>query len=176
MFVTRTRASRAAVFGTIAGVAMTLAAATRIPASSYFGGPWISIETPVNPYEASTRGSLLLVHTFHHGIPVDLPLTAKAEGLVDGKRRSVALTPTKSAQTGTYGVRNQWGDKGLWTLLITASEHGGSIQAVVEVGADGQVGRVTVPRSGQGTRLLTDAEVDRGLRERARAPMVVGGR
>jgi hypothetical protein len=178
MFVTRTRAARAAVLATIAGATLTLGAATRIPASSYFGGPWISIETPVNPYEASTNGALLLVHTFHHGIPVTLPLAAKAEGLVDGQRRSVAQTPTKSAQAGTYAVRNEWGNKGLWTLLLTATqgEPRGSIQAVVEIGADGQVSRVSVPRSGQGTRLLTDAEVDRGLRERAKAPMVVGGR
>jgi hypothetical protein len=178
MFVTRTRAARAAVLATIAGATMTLGAATRSPAPSYFGGPWISIETPVNPYEASTNGALLLVHTYHHGIPVTLPLTAKAEGLVNGQRRSVALTPTKAAQAGTYGVRNQWGDKGIWTLLLTTTqgEPRGSIQAVVEIGADGQVSRVSVPRSGQGTRLLTDAEVDRGLRERAKAPMVVGGR
>ena len=177
MLVTRTRAARLAVISTI-GAATVMLAAARAPMTS-FGGPWISIEAPVNPYEPSTRGALLLVHTFHHGTPVDMPVVGKAEGLVDGQRRSVALTLSKSSRTGTQAVRNEWGTKGTWTLLLTVAPAGNDsqgIQAVVDVDADGSVGRVTVPRSGNGTRLLSAAEVDRGLRARAGVPTVVGGR
>ena len=46
----------------LAAAVLTLAAAA--PA---FGPPWISIETPPNPYDAASRGAFLLVHTFHHG-------------------------------------------------------------------------------------------------------------
>ena len=178
MFLTRTRAARAAMLATIGGATLTVSAATRDVASSMFGGPWISIEAPANPYEQATRGSLMLVHTFHHGTPLDIPIVGKAEGLVDGQRRSVALTLSKSERPGTHGVRNEWGNKGVWTVLLTATpvDHGSAIQAVVEIDADGAVGRVTVPRAGNGTRLLSAAEVDRGLRARAGVPTVVGGR
>jgi len=178
MFLTRARTARAAMLATIGGATLMLSAATRDATSAMFGGPWISVESPANPYDQATRGSVMLVHTFHHGTKVDMPLVGKAEGLVDGQRRSVALTLTKSSQAGTHGVRNEWGEKGTWTVLLTATQHEpqASIQAVVDVNADGSVGKVTVPTSAGRPRLLSAAEIDRGLRERVRVPTVVGGR
>ena len=180
MRITRSLMSRAALGATmVAGLAAVTAATDTSRAASVFGGPWISIESPVNPYEPSTRGALLLVNTFHHGTPVDMPVVGKAEGLVNGERKSVALTLSKSSRTGTQAVRNQWGDKGTWTLLLSVMPAGNDskgIQAVVDIESDGTVGRVTVPRAGNSTRLLTAAEVDRALRARAGVPTVVGGR
>src|SRR5829696_1566061 len=157
MFLTRTRAARAAMLATIGGATLMVSAATRDVASSMFGGPWISIEAPANPYDQATRGSLMLVHTFHHGTKVDMPLVGKAEGLVDGQRRSVALSLTKSSQAGTHAVRNQWGEKGTWTVLLTATqpEPHASIQAVVDINADGSVGKVSVPATAGRLRLLS---------------------
>jgi hypothetical protein len=114
-----------------------------------------------------------------HQNPVDLPVSGRAEGLVDGKRRSVPFTLTRSAQMGTYVVRREWGDKGIWTVLVTVmpeATNGWRIQAVVDVGADGEIEKVSVPRAGQSPRLLTDADVERGLRDRARAMLAVSAR
>jgi hypothetical protein len=183
MRTTRSLVSRAAFGATmvIGLVAVTAAAKDSPLRAAMFGGPWISIETPVNPYESSTRGALFLVHTWVHGTPVDMPLVGWAEGLVDGKRRSVQFTLTRSAHTGTFGVQRQWGEKGIWTLLVTAmpqAENKWRIQAAVDIGADGEVERVSVPgvSAGQAPRLLSDAEVDRGLRDRARAMVAVSAR
>jgi hypothetical protein len=172
----RTLARPLAIVAAIgAAVALTAAAPHGARPAALFGGPWISVETPVNPYDASTRGALLLVHTFHHGTPTDMPLTGKAEGLVDGHRRSVALDLAKSSRPGTHAVRNQWGSKGLWTVVITATPHGDThgAQAVVDIGLDGQVSRVQVPThrptaEGAALRQLSATEIDRALRERAR--------
>ena len=69
-----------------------------------FGPPWISIETPVNPYDASTRDAFLLVHTFHHGTQADAPVSGGtapdeppgvrevSQGLRAGPRRSLSVT------------------------------------------------------------------------------------
>jgi hypothetical protein len=146
-----------------------------------FGGPWISIETPANPFDNSTRNAIMLVHTFHHGTAEFMPVVGKAEGIVDGQRRTTEFSLDKSSRDGTYGVQRQWGTKGIWTLLITATppEHGGSssIQAVVEIAANGEIGRVTVPRDAQSRpRLMTTSEVDAALRERARSSVAVGAR
>jgi len=175
MTVTHSRALRATLLTTLGGATLMLSAATR-GATPMFGGPWISIEAPVNPYDASTRGALFLVHTFHHGTPTDLQIVAKAEGLVEGQRKSVTLVPMKSAQAGTQSVRNEWGSKGVWTVLVSTGEHGGTVQAVVDIDADGAVGRVTVPMENGKWKVLSAAEVDRSLRERARAPLAVGQR
>lgn len=179
----RSRAARWSTLAAIAGGVMVIGAARPLVSISTakFGGPWISIETPVNPYDGSTTGALFVVHTFRHGNPMDMGITGQAEGLVEGQRRSVPLTVAKASQTGNYAVRKQWGDKGLWTLVITATptDHGAGeqLQAVVEIGADGEVGRVSVPRNNQGGfRAVATAEIERGLRERAKAPLAVGAR
>jgi hypothetical protein len=170
MSFTRTRAARAALMATIGGATLMLSAAARTVAPM-FGGPWISIEAPANPYDQATRGSLMLVHTFHHGAKVDMPLVGKAEGLVDGERKSVTLTLTKGSEMGTHGVRNEWGTKGTWMVLLTATQHepNARIQAVVDITADGSVGKVTVPNTAGRLRLLSAAEIDQGLRERVSA-------
>src|SRR4051812_48780748 len=75
------------------------AAALRIAAA---GPAWISIETPVNPYDASTRGAYLVVHAYHHGDPSSNPVSGTAEGLVNGERRSVALEFTPTSRPSAY--------------------------------------------------------------------------
>ena len=171
MTMTRSLAVRTAMFATLGGTALMLSAASS-PSTAFKGGPWISIETPVNPYDAEARGASFLVHTFHHAVPTNFELETRAEGLVDGQRRTVSLTP-KAVRTGTYVVRNTWGAKGTWSVLIVATqpEPKASIQAVVDVAADGSISRVTLPQ-----RMMTAADVDRSLRARAGAPETVGAR
>ena len=180
MRTTRSLISRAALGATmVAGLVAVTAATTPTTLTkdaAAFGGPWISIEAPANPYDQATYGALMLVHTFHHSTKVELPLAGKAEGLVDGERRSVALTFGKSSQAGTRSVRNQWGGKGIWTVVLTATEGQASIQAVAEINADGSVGKVSVPVRNGRPHLLSVAEIDRALRERAGGRMAVGGR
>ena len=170
---TRSLLSRTALLASL-GVAILLlsGAASSSHAAWFKGGPWISIETPINPYDAPARGALFLVHTFHHAVPTNLTVEARAEGLVDGQRRTVPLSPS-ALRTGTFAVRNEWGAKGTWSVLIVATQPApkASIQAVVDVGADGSVGRVTLPQ-----RMMTAADVERSLRERAGATVRVGAR
>jgi len=178
MRITRSLVSRAA-FGAamvVGLVAVTAAAKSTSPSVAMFGGPWISIESPVNPYIGSTSGGLFLVHTYIHQNPADLPVSGRAEGLVDGRRRSVPLALARSGQTGTYIARREWGEKGIWTVLVTAmpeAKNGWSIQAVVDVGTDGAIEKVSIPRAGHTARVLTDAEVEQELRDRAKATVAV---
>jgi hypothetical protein len=181
MRTTRSFLTRAALGATMVVGLVAVSAATKSTTSrtAIFGGPWISIEAPVNPYVSSATGGLFLVHTWVHQNPSDLPVSGRAEGLVDGKRRSVPFALTRSGQMGTYVVRREWGEKGIWTVLVTAmpeAKNGWSIQAVVNVGADGEIEKVSVPRAGHGPRLLTDAEVEQGLRDRAKATVAVSAR
>jgi hypothetical protein len=177
MTVTHSRAMRVALLATLGGTTLMLSAATR-GSTAMFGGPWISIEAPGNPYDNATRGAAFYVHTYRHTVPIDMAVTAKAEGVVNGQRRSVPLAVAKGAQTGTYAVRNQWGDKGVWTVVVGATAPGlsANMQALVEIDADGEVGRVTVPHAGMMPRAMSDAEIERGLRDRARASLAVGSR
>ena len=173
MPLSRSLVSRTALLASLGSAILLLSGAASSSHAAWFkGGPWVSIETPINPYDAPARGALFLVHTFHHAVPTNLTVEARAEGLVDGQRRTVALSPS-ALRTGTFAVRNQWGPRGTWSVLIVATqpEPKASIQAVVDVGADGSVSRVTLPQ-----RMMTAADVDRSLRARAGAPVTVGAR
>jgi hypothetical protein len=137
------------------------------------GPPWISIEYPANPFDRDTRDAYLLVHAFHHGTPVGFPVSGTAEGLVDGRRRSVKLAFTATSRQGVYALKKSWADEGTWTLVITVAQGpGDGATALVEIGAGGAVASVQVPTRRQGQWLIPQpvpmAEVEKGLTARAR--------
>jgi hypothetical protein len=99
---------------------LNLAAAT--PAVA--GPPWLTIEFRPNDF-----AGVMLVRTSHHGEALAMPLTGTAEGLVNGQRRSVALTFNRSADApNAYTVPNTWGAEGVWvlgTVRLCSVTHGG---------------------------------------------------
>jgi hypothetical protein len=134
--------------------------------------PWLSIEYPVNPYDASLRGAFLVVHTFIHGTPVALPLAGTAEGVVNGERRTIQLDFTDTSRPGVYTLRQGWPRDGVWTLVIHAGRAPGMVAtAVVEIGADGGIVSVRVPTRPEGNGTVpaevSMADIDRALRARS---------
>ena len=132
-------------------IAIAACAVALSAAAPSFGPPWISIETPPNPYDAASRGAFLLVHTFHHGDLVASGVTGTAEGIVAGARRSVPLTFDATSRKGSYALRKQWPADGLWMLVINTGGQAQGVTALVDIDASGEAGRVRVPtrRSGQ---------------------------
>lgn len=135
------------------------------------GPPWIAIEYPVNPYDRTTRDAFLLVHAFHHGTPIGLPVTGTAVGVVNGQRRTVDLSLEPTSRTGVYALRNQWGSVGEWTLVLTVTQGKDDVaQAMVKV-SGGRIFAVDVPtRAGRDgnrevtfPRRFTQAEIDASL-------------
>jgi hypothetical protein len=151
-----------------------LAVASLLAVTAFAGPPWISIETPANPYDSASRDAYLLVHAFHHGTPVNFPVSGTAEGIVKGERKTVALEFRSTTRPGVYALRKQWSDEGVWTLVLGVTQGEGEFntaRAVVEIGADGQVANVRVPtRMANGYRVpdvVKMADVEAGLRARA---------
>jgi hypothetical protein len=97
---------------------LTGAAARPAPAA-FKSPPWISIEAPVNPYDAATRNALLLVHAqFREGNTQLADLTGTAEGLVNGGRRTIPLQFDSTSHLNVFGLRRQWPSDGTWLLRI----------------------------------------------------------
>ncbi len=141
-------------------------------ARTFAGPPWISIESPANPYNSETKGALLMVRVYHHGEAAFYPLTGTAEGLVDGKRQTVKLEFTGTSTPGMYALKFTKPSNGNWILVISVGkdrdEHG-SATAVVTLGSDGTVASVQVPTKQKGEWLMpaevTDADINARLRE-----------
>jgi hypothetical protein len=151
----------------VGAVALVLTASAATPAIK--GPPWISIEYPANPWDGTTRGAFLLVHAFHHGTPVDFPVSGTAEGIVDGQRKTVSLEFVRTSRPGVYSLKRQWDTKGVWTLVISVTQQQNDIaQALVELDPKGAVASVRVPtqthREGEFPRKATSAEIEATLK------------
>jgi hypothetical protein len=148
---------------------LTLVAAT--PALA--GPPWISVETPANPYMRGTRDALCLIRVYHHGDPAYTPLTASAEGLVGGARQSVPLTLIETGVPGVYGVKFQPEREGTWMVVVRVGEDKDYAGATVlaRLDRDGRISRATVPTRQDGQHLIplrvTRADIDRMLQQEA---------
>ena len=166
---------------TIAKAAFTLLSLVVLlaMAPARVGPPWISIEYPPSPYDATTRDAFLLVHAYHHGTPMNFPVAGKAEGIVGGKRRSIVLDFTRTSRQGVYALRKQWPGEGNWVLAIDVTQEGGSkAGALVELASTGDVVKVSVPTSRQDgwaiPRAITSAEIEAALR--TRVALAAGGK
>jgi len=138
------------------------------------GPPWISIEHPVNPYDATTRDAFLLVHAFHHGTAMNFPVTGTAEGIVDGKRQTEKLAFNRTSRTGVYALSRQWQQKGEWTLVISVAQGPeDKVTAVVDLASGGgMVAAVRVPTRQQGSYKIPAAvamnEIEAALQARVK--------
>jgi len=157
---------RLAVIGVVAASSLALAAASPI-----FGPPWISIEAPPNPFDATSRGAFLVVHTYHHADVVASGVTGSAEGIVSGTRRTIPLVFDTTTRRGTYALRKQWPNDGTWMLVINTGGRAQGVTALVDISAQGEVAGVRVPtRRSDGWDLpqqVTARDIDEALEARA---------
>jgi hypothetical protein len=157
--------------------ALTLAAFS----SALAGPPWISIEYPANPFDATSRGAFLTVRTYHHRDFESRTVTGTAEGVVEGKRQTMRLDIRPGSQAGMYVVRWQRPALGRWVLVINSGEGGVTdATAVVEISPTGSVASVTVPTRSIANgwispRAVAASEIDALLQGRALASVGVAG-
>ena len=153
---------------TIAPAFLLVLTATSVGAarSSHFKSPpWLSIESPVNPYDSATRDAAFLVRAWAHGNPIGVTdLAGSAEGLVDGKRQSIPLRIEATPRPDVYAVRRQWPAGGAWVVRVTLLR---SVTAIVSLDAAGTVSGVRVPtRMNSGIplpRAVAASEIDSAL-------------
>src|SRR3954464_10737379 len=148
--------------------------------SALAGPPWISIEYPANPFDATSRGAFLTVRTYHHREFQAKTVTGSAEGVVDGKRQTMALDIRPGSQPGMYAVRWQRPAAGRWVLVINSAS-GGIVDAtaVVEISPTGSVASVPVPTRAIANgwvspRAVATSEIDALLQGRAIASAGMG--
>lgn len=131
--------------------------------------PWLSIEAPVNPFDPATRGAVLLAHaTFREGQAQVSDLSGTAEGIVNGRRRSVTLRFDTTGRANVFALRRQWPTEGSWLLRIALKQ----TTAIVTLDRTGGIASVRVPtelQSGnQIPRLVSAKEIDSTLAEVAK--------
>jgi hypothetical protein len=107
---------------------------TPTPIPTPVGPPWLSLELPANALDRETRGAALTVRVYHHAQAVTGSMRGRAEGLVDGQRRSIPLEFIPTSHTGVYAIPQNWPDQGTWLLTINGSQ---DATLLVELGPHG---------------------------------------
>ena len=80
---------------------------------------WLSIESPVNPFDRDNSGALMFVHAMTREGPAKLAdLNGTAQGIVNGARRSAPIHFDTTSKPGIFAVRKQWPSEGTWLLQI----------------------------------------------------------
>ncbi len=127
---------------------------------------WIPIAGLAAAATVYAGGFFLAVHNQDNGIVVEAQgcrdysqakVTGRAEGIIDGKRQSVALKLTPGSKPGAYAVRKQWPAEGKWVLVFTGTSGSLVTHTIVKVRPDGQI----EPRMYM--RPVTDAEIEAAL-------------
>lgn len=131
--------------------------------------PWVSVESPVNPFDPTARGALMLVHvTFREGRSTIADLQGTAEGVVNGVRRTVPLRFDDTGRPNTYALRRQWPSDGTWLVRLVVRQ----TTAIVTLDQAGNVLATRVPTERHGDdmlpRLVASREIDSTLAVAAR--------
>ncbi len=96
-----------------------------------------------------------------------------AEGLVDGKRRSLPLSIQKTNTPGVFAVRADLPEQGTWIVAVTIADGEATATALVTLSRSGEVRDVQVPsnRSRDGwtvPRAVTAEDIETQLRTAAK--------
>ena len=96
----------------------TLVALALAATAAYAGGFGIDVQAP-NPKDARMKDAVVVFQAYGcHG--PGAKVTATAEGIVDGKRKSIPLR-MKNLGGDAFMLTRQWPKEGRWVLAVTAT-------------------------------------------------------
>jgi hypothetical protein len=140
-------------------------------ATALAGGFQLSVEVPTATSTHRVKDAVLFVGTYGCHTPADAAVSATAEGIVNGERRSLPLEVAYDS-TGIYAIKQQWPSEGSWVLAITGEYNSMTSTLIVDLGPGGKVhpGTRLEPGNNKGphARLMrhkpTSADIDAALK------------
>ena len=82
------------------------------------GGFWLELGSPTASSDPKATGAVVLARFVGCHEPEKAVLTATAEGVVQGKRQSIALQPVSLSTPGLYAISRTWPAEGKWVLRL----------------------------------------------------------
>ena len=107
-------------------------------ATALAGGFQLSVEVPTAADTHQLKDAVLFVRTYGCHTPTDAVVSATAEGVVNGERRSLPLEVVYDSK-GVYAIKQQWPSEGSWVLAITGEYSGLTSTLIVDLGPGGKV-------------------------------------
>jgi hypothetical protein len=139
----------------IAALALAAPAAWAYPVTFSF-----TIGNPVASQDFHFKTAAFVFRTESCVDPAKSQISASAEGIVKGARRSVALNVMAASKPGVYAVNQSWPAEGDWVVILKGTCGGESAGAIVPMGPKGFIRESSKFFS----RPATDAEIDTSLK------------
>ena len=135
-------------------------AALAMAAPALAEGFAFTIGSPVASQDFRAKSAAFVFRTEHCADPAKLQVSATAEGIVHGERRSVDLTVKPAGKPGVYAVFLGWPGEGQWVVNLKGTCASLSAGAVVPFGPKGFIRESArfFPRP------ATDSEIDTSLK------------
>src|SRR5580700_11155632 len=143
------------------GIALRLGmAACAFSALALAEGFTFTIGSPVASQEFQMKTAAFVFRTEGCEEPAKPQITATAEGIVKGARRSLVLKVLAGSKPNVYAVFQQWPAEGDWVVDLKGTCASASAGAVVPIGPKGFIRESSkfFPRA------ATDAEVETSLK------------
>jgi hypothetical protein len=119
-----------------------------------------NIGNPVAAQVPQAKTAVFVFRTQGCAEPAKSQITASAEGIMHGDRRSVALRVAALDKPGVYAVFQNWGNEGKWVVVLKGACEGETAGAIVPVGPKGFIRE----SSKIFDRQATSAEIDASLK------------
>jgi hypothetical protein len=108
-----------------------------LAAPLFAGGFWLQFGDAGSSSDAKARNAVFVVKPAGCHNPELAKVTASAEGIVNGTRKSVPLTLIPLSEAGSYAVARAWPDSGKWVVSISATADGRQTGAIAKLGSSG---------------------------------------
>jgi len=149
----------------ILGIAVVVISA----GTSMAGGFWVTVESAHSSRPGMSGQTVLVVRPDGCHEPQSAAITATAEGIVNGQRRSLPLKLV-AISPGVYEIAREWPAQGTWVVAVNAEYRGLSRAAITRLGAGGAI-PAKLASSTDGTiadvqpfnRKLTAGDIDSAL-------------
>lgn len=110
-------------------LAIASALAALLAPAALAGGIQATIEGPA-------KDGQYVVRTYHCHHPMSLEVSAFAEGVVKGERRTLPLVLERTRDDGVYTFRRTWPSEGRWLVRL---DMGNNVAVVATVAGNGRV-------------------------------------
>jgi hypothetical protein len=101
------------------------------------GGFTFTIGNPVAAQAPQAKSAAFAFRTEGCADPAKSQITATAEGIVGGARRSVVLKVAAVQRPGVYVIYETWGNEGRWVVVLKGECEHETAGAIVPIGPKG---------------------------------------
>jgi hypothetical protein len=119
------------------GKLMAAAAVAALAGQLWAGGFWLQLGTPEANPEARKANAALVIKAVGCHDPARAQVSARAVGVVDGKRQVIPLKVTALNEPGTFALARQWPEQGKWVIELTGKNAEQFTNTLVSAGPSG---------------------------------------